>query len=65
MDRKATDPLYLVLLIVAGGWKKPYNPPAVAVNSAFLVVEGIINSGSDSTIIKIGRTTIRHNKGFI
>ncbi|GAC1304043.1 MAG: hypothetical protein NVSMB24_10910 [Mucilaginibacter sp.] len=36
--------------------KKPYNPPVVASNASYLVVEGVINAGSDSTIIKVSRT---------
>ena len=36
--------------------KKPYNPPAITGNGSYLVVEGVIDSGSDSTIIKLSRT---------
>ena len=36
--------------------KKPYNPPVVANNGSYLVVEGVINSGSDSTKIMLSRT---------
>jgi hypothetical protein len=38
------------------GCRKPYNPPVVANNGSYLVVEGVINSGQDSTKIKISRT---------
>lgn len=38
------------------GCKKPYNPPPVAGDGSYLVVEGVINSGADSTIIKLSRT---------
>lgn len=51
----------LLIAIVAVGCKKPYTPPAVAVNPNYLVVEGIINIGSavtDSTVIKLSRTTV-------
>jgi hypothetical protein len=33
-----------------------YNPPAISSPGSFLVVEGVINNGADSTIFKISRT---------
>ena len=39
------------------GCKKPYLPLVVASNPNYLVVEGVINNGNDSTIIRLGRTT--------
>ena len=44
------------LIIIAVSCKKPYNPKIAAVQSNYLVVEGIINSGHDSTIIRLSRT---------
>lgn len=44
------------LLITAVGCKKPYTPPAINASNSYLVVEGVINSGTDSTIIKLSRT---------
>jgi hypothetical protein len=38
------------------GCRKPYNPPAITGNGSYLVVEGVINSGPDSTTIKLSRT---------
>ena len=38
--------------------KKPYNPPASSSPNSYLVVEGIINSGNDSTVIKISKTVV-------
>src|SRR5580658_10004312 len=47
---------FLLLVISALACKKPYNPPAITGNGNYLVVEGVINSGSDSTVIKLSRT---------
>src|SRR5665213_2646738 len=47
---------WILLLIVLAGCKKPYNPPAITSTNSYLVVEGVINSGSDSTFIKLSRT---------
>ncbi|WP_431199553.1 DUF4249 family protein [Mucilaginibacter sp. P19] len=49
----------LILLLLAGIYstcKKPYNPKIVDSPNHYLVVEGVINNGSDSTIIKLSRT---------
>ena len=46
----------LVLVILFTGCRKPYNPPAITSVAGYLVVEGVINSGSDSTIIKLNHT---------
>jgi len=41
---------------MAFGCQKPYEPKIVAVSSNYLVVEGTINTGSDSTSIRLSRT---------
>ncbi len=47
----------MALMITILECKKPYLPAVVASNANYLVVEGVINPGSDSTIIKLSRTT--------
>ena len=46
----------LVLVVSMVACRKAYNPPVVAASDSYLVVEGVINSGSDSTIIKLSKT---------
>ncbi|HTE00483.1 MAG TPA: DUF4249 domain-containing protein [Mucilaginibacter sp.] len=48
--------LIFCFIAIVMGCKKPYNPPVIANNANYLVVEGVINSGSDSTIITLNRT---------
>lgn len=48
--------LILLVFILGMACKKPYTPDVVASPNSYLVVEGVINSGSDSTIIKLNRT---------
>ncbi|MFI5160881.1 MAG: DUF4249 domain-containing protein [Sphingobacteriales bacterium] len=43
-------------MITAFSCQKPYLPKIVAVSSNYLVVEGAINTGSDSTSIRLTRT---------
>ncbi|WP_158993159.1 DUF4249 domain-containing protein, partial [Mucilaginibacter sp. L196] len=51
---------YIILLSVAVcfaiGCTKPYNPKVISSANNYLVVEGTINTGGDSTIIKLSRT---------
>jgi len=47
---------FLILIIFAIACRKAYNPPVVAANANYLVVEGSINTGSDSTIFYLSRT---------
>jgi hypothetical protein len=48
--------ILLFVLIIFTGCKKPYTPPAIVARNSYLVVEGVINSGTDSTFIKLSRT---------
>ena len=45
---------FLVLSLIC--CKKPYTPTVISDPNSYLVVEGVINSGSDSTIITLSRT---------
>ena len=45
-----------MLIVFLFSCKKPYNPPVTSSNVSYLVVEGVINSGNDSTIIKLSKT---------
>jgi hypothetical protein len=48
--------IFYVLILALLCCRKPYDPPATSSPNSYLVVEGVINSGSDSTIIKISKT---------
>jgi hypothetical protein len=48
--------LLILLAVIAASCKKPYNPPVLSTGNNYLVIEGVINSGGDSTFIKLSRT---------
>lgn len=48
--------LFFLFALGLLGCKKPYNPPATSTSKSYLIVEGFINTGNDSTVIKISRT---------
>ncbi|HXB45604.1 MAG TPA: DUF4249 domain-containing protein [Puia sp.] len=57
---KSTYHLYYILsagLMVITGCKQSYNPPSINANKNYLVVDGFINAGADSTIFTLGRTS--------
>jgi len=48
--------LWIVITCAFAACRKPYDPPETATDYAYLVVEGVINSGADSTTITLSRT---------
>jgi hypothetical protein len=44
------------LILIIFTCKKPYSPTIVSSNQAYFVVEGVINSGTDSTVITLSRS---------
>ena len=47
---------FLLLVFAFLSCRKPYLPPQTSTPNSYLVVEGVIQSGSDSTFIKISKT---------
>ena len=47
---------FLFVMMAIAGCRKPYQPPEIATQGSYLVVEGMINSGTDSTFIKLSKT---------
>lgn len=47
---------FFVAAVVMTACKKPYNPSVISTPGTYLVVEGVINGGPDSTIIKLNHT---------
>src|SRR5437588_711012 len=45
-----------IIILMIYSCKKSYTPPVISSNNSYLVVEGLINSGADSTFIKLTRT---------
>jgi hypothetical protein len=54
--------LFIVLIITLAACKKPYDPPVISSSGSYLVVEGVINNGPDSTIFKISHTVNLNNQ---
>ncbi|MFI5161524.1 MAG: DUF4249 domain-containing protein [Sphingobacteriales bacterium] len=52
----------LSFLLLLTNCQKPYQPAIVSVNPNYLVVEGFINSGADSTFITLSRTALLNSK---
>ncbi|MGZ3814011.1 MAG: DUF4249 domain-containing protein [Mucilaginibacter sp.] len=50
--------LCLFFFVLSFSCTKPYSPVIVSTNPNYLVVDGVINGGSDSTFIKLSRTAL-------
>ena len=46
----------IILITILYSCREAYTPPQITTNSNYLVVEGLINTGTDSTIFKLSRT---------
>ena len=61
--RRSYRPVIAILLVVcAFSCKTPYNPLGKPSVTGYLVIDGIINTGNDSTIIKLSRTVPLNSK---
>jgi len=56
MNGKYITLLCGIIICLEWGCTKPYAPPVVAGSNNYLVVEGNINTGTDSTVIALSRT---------
>lgn len=54
--KKLTGILTIIVIAMVFGCKKLYNPVAISGPNSYLVIEGVINSGSDSTYFRLSRT---------
>ncbi|MBD0259394.1 MAG: hypothetical protein ICV83_27050, partial [Cytophagales bacterium] len=48
--------LFGLLLPLLGGCLQPFQPPQVGGGRGFLVVDGFLNLGGDTTLIRLSRT---------
>ena len=63
MNKTVYTSLFALLLVTAG-CKEKYESPAISPETGYLVVEGTINSGPGSSILKLSRTTILNNRNI-
>ena len=54
----------VVALLGLSSCKERYNPETTSINSNVLIVEGFINTGADSTFVKLSRSVILANKNL-
>ena len=53
---------FSIAVLFGIGCRKPYAPSIVSANTDYLVVEGVVNPGQDSTRIKLSRTVKLNSK---
>lgn len=46
----------LIFMLIMGACRQAYTPPAVKAVNSYLVADGFLNAGSDSTVITLSRT---------
>src|SRR5664279_4390896 len=54
---------WILLVLFITGCKEYYDPPAITDNPGFLVVDGFLNGGGDSTYIKLSHTRNLNDTG--
>jgi hypothetical protein len=64
MNIKQLTKIAAVGITMTFSCKKHYNPPAITGNNNYLVVEGVIAAGQDSTIINLSRTVNLANQAI-
>ncbi|MFA6276304.1 MAG: DUF4249 domain-containing protein [Pedobacter sp.] len=57
--------LFMLAILLIIGCKESFNPKVTSTNNNLLVVEGFINTGTDSTFIKLSRTVVIANKNTV
>lgn len=55
-NKGAYKKIYWLIIVIAFACKERYTPPVLSSNKNYLVVDGIIIPGNDSTILKLSRT---------
>ena len=56
MNRRVSYIALFIPLVIMYSCRKPYVPPVIIAPGSYLVVEGVINTGPDSTVVKISKT---------
>lgn len=60
--KKKLKILFMLAILLLIGCKESFNPKVTSTNTNLLVVEGFINTGTDSTFIKLSRTVVIADK---